>query len=490
MDGSAKSIGGTYATLSVKNFGPIASGQVELRPLTVFTGYSNTGKSWFASLVYALFNSRVFMNRGIPEIEEIAGDSSIAFPKNPISWSKDIELGKSVKFTTSDKRIFKHALEGSYRKFRRDDILRCFGLFETKGLVRKGSGSGMNIEIQFPAGNLSKLKYKLSTGIQNNPEEWNCEVDLPDQINIDFNYFKFIPDYLDRIQLYLDDSASNSRASHNKVSMLRETLRAFRFMRQDNAWYLPADRGGIIHAHQVVVSALIQNAPTIGADQKSPIAALSGILADFLHSLVTLADERSIGHNSGTQDKRNIGASLARKIEESFVGGQVKVEETEVNYPRFSWTPHGWDSSLALTNASSMVTELVPLVLFLRHFVKKGDILILEEPEAHLHPKLQVEIVRLAAEWARAGIHVILTTHSEWVLYELSNVVGKSLLGPGKGLPQDDVGLWRFHTKNENAGSEIEEIEFDMDDGGYDTGFMDVAAEQHNIWANIAGEEE
>ena len=47
-------------TLSVKNFGPIYSAEVELRPLTVFVGPSNTGKSYLAILIYALhkfFNS-------------------------------------------------------------------------------------------------------------------------------------------------------------------------------------------------------------------------------------------------------------------------------------------------------------------------------------------------------------------------------------------------------------------------------------------------
>ena len=38
----------------VKDFGPIASGTVDLRPLTVFVGPSNTGKTYFATLVYAL----------------------------------------------------------------------------------------------------------------------------------------------------------------------------------------------------------------------------------------------------------------------------------------------------------------------------------------------------------------------------------------------------------------------------------------------------
>ena len=41
-------------TISVKNFGPIAEGSVDLKPLTIFVGPSNTGKSYMATAVYAL----------------------------------------------------------------------------------------------------------------------------------------------------------------------------------------------------------------------------------------------------------------------------------------------------------------------------------------------------------------------------------------------------------------------------------------------------
>ena len=40
--------------ISAKNFGPIVSGSVDLRPLTVFVGPSNTGKTYLATLTYAL----------------------------------------------------------------------------------------------------------------------------------------------------------------------------------------------------------------------------------------------------------------------------------------------------------------------------------------------------------------------------------------------------------------------------------------------------
>ena len=40
--------------LEVTNFGPIVEAKIDLRPLTVFVGPSNTGKSYLAILIYAL----------------------------------------------------------------------------------------------------------------------------------------------------------------------------------------------------------------------------------------------------------------------------------------------------------------------------------------------------------------------------------------------------------------------------------------------------
>ena len=40
--------------LTVSNFGPIAEAGIELRPMSVFVGPSNTGKSYMAALIYVL----------------------------------------------------------------------------------------------------------------------------------------------------------------------------------------------------------------------------------------------------------------------------------------------------------------------------------------------------------------------------------------------------------------------------------------------------
>lgn len=68
------------------------------------------------------------------------------------------------------------------------------------------------------------------------------------------------------------------------------------------------------------------------------------------------------------------------------------------------------------------------MVLYLRHQVDPGDVLIIEEPESHLHPSMQVQFTRRLAAMVHAGVRVIVTTHGEWVLEELANLVRLSMV--------------------------------------------------------------
>ena len=49
--------------------------------------------------------------------------------------------------------------------------------------------------------------------------------------------------------------------------------------------------------------------------------------------------------------------------------------------------------------------------------------LIIEEPEAHLHPAAQTQMAVALTGLVRAGVRVVLTTHSDWLLKEISNLI-------------------------------------------------------------------
>ena len=134
------------------------------------------------------------------------------------------------------------------------------------------------------------------------------------------------------------------------------------------------------------------------------------------------------------------------------------------------------------------------MVLYLRHVVQPGETLIIEEPEAHLHPAMQVEFTRQIAALIHVGIRVVVTTHSELVLETLANLVRLSDLPKArrKGIESadlvlrpDQVGAWLFKPKRSPKGSVVEEIRFDPDAGGLESDYSDVAEQLYNEWATI-----
>jgi predicted ATPase len=107
---------------------------------------------------------------------------------------------------------------------------------------------------------------------------------------------------------------------------------------------------------------------------------------------------------------------------------------------------------------------------------------------------MQVAFTGRIAEVVGAGVRVMLTTHSEWILEELGNTVGRSKLtdrsdetsGIGS-LDAADVGVWLFEPAENGDGSTVKEIALDVDTGLYPTGFDAVATALHNDWAEISG---
>ncbi len=489
--------------LEVSNFGPIREARIDLRPLTVFVGPSNTGKSWLAILIYALhryFNkygyepSSMFLEKDMPllgRVDDVFKWLQQEFSngdKLKLEGTKCVDLPDFI----SDEIQSGFNTQGDLIGF---ELCRCFGVDETSKLIRKKSRGGAHIVIRRRLLNDSaSLGHRLMLRAQ----KTEFRLAVPNRIISQQDHYNKACRGISRFHDMVRDMA---------VFDFPQDGDEMRFIFQDileevvnftrphlfgplnvPAFYLPADRTGVMHAHNVVVSALIESAVMTGLrpTARAQIPVLSGVLADFLKQLI--GQDRPPYWRGKSQDHDT-------RIEKAILGGSVRMERSEIaNYPSFAYRPDGWEDDLPLMNASSMVTELAPVVLYLRHRVMSGNVLIVEEPESHLHPAMQVEFTRQLALLVDAGIRVIITTHSEWVLEELGNIVQRSRLSKKQrkeqsdeniALRPDQVGAWLFKDKKSPQGSVIEEVGLDSKTGLYSADFDAVSEALYNDSANI-----
>ena len=239
--------------------------------------------------------------------------------------------------------------------------------------------------------------------------------------------------------------------------------------------YLPAARSGILQSSRVVASSLMDL--TLRSDDgHSEIPTLSAVIVDFMRHL-TLYEENS---KPVPEIQR-----IADALESEVLTGKIIVTTSQGGYPMYNYCPDGSKEEVSLTKTAAMVSELAPLVLFLRSLVYPGDTLIIEEPEAHLHPGAQADMAVILARLVRAGVRVIITTHSDWLLEEIGNLILEGLLEektdkPASWLLPAEVGVWYFQ-KDEP----VTEISFKTREGFSPEDYEDVAEGLYNRSVNL-----
>jgi predicted ATPase len=99
------------------------------------------------------------------------------------------------------------------------------------------------------------------------------------------------------------------------------------------------------------------------------------------------------------------------------------------------------------------VSQVLP-VLVLCYYVPEGSILLLEQPEIHLHPAVQAGLADVFAEVVKERrVQIILESHSEHLLRRLQRRVAE------EQLPSDQVAL--YFTAIENGASRLERLQLD-----------------------------
>ena len=331
--------------ISVSNYGPIAEAKnIELCPLTVFVGPSNTGKSYLAILVYALFKSNPFKFRE-RFFRSRRGTSFDLNEKMMRILSEELFSSDKEKKEFSDlseklQEWINSEVESLIGKKFHQEIQRCMGVSEEQAIFIKDN---FNLNWEDAKKNLTLRSSKEKSHIQIK------ELKFP-RINRVISNEKELPFKIE-----------NELIAEIFFSVILGNVFDIGDKTRSESFYLPAARTGIMQSHRAIAGALVERAPFAGIEDVS-VPTLSGIVSDFLKEIIVM-------DTTEHPDKRV--EKIAEEMEDDILHGSVETETTkDTMYPQFLYKQNGFE--VPLLRSSSMVSELAPIVLFLKHRVGPG----------------------------------------------------------------------------------------------------------------------
>jgi len=493
--------------ISVKNFGPIENGSVALRPLTVFVGPSNTGKTYLAILIYALRRILGGFTR-LPVIHPTKYHS-IELDRRSDHSERDADtleenvhevlvklLDDDRPFSFSDlpdrvREIAEGKINdsGSLGGVLEAELQRCFDLDSVVELIGPSSHEEMSLSLQGNENGKDLWRIRMDVSETNVATSGRIEdiVLLPSGWTDERSDYHSVLSEFDElsggpwgVEAHLD--------IQHPIDILEQLVHPYRLGWRDRTHYLPAARSGIMQSHRVIASSLVERSTRAGLARFPELPTFSGVMVDFLRRLILFKE---------TVGREDLMTNLADALERDALAGNIRTTESQGGgYPEFVYRPRESQADIRLTRASSMVTELAPIVLFLRGIISRGDMLIIEEPEAHLHPAAQTIMAGVLARLVREGVRVVVTTHSDWMLKEIGNLIREGELeedinslsarrSPSSSLRPNEVGVWLFRKGETSTGSTIEEIPFDRSEGVEPGEYEDVAEALYNRSATL-----
>ena len=376
--------------LLVEGFGKIERAEVEVRPLMLFVGENNTGKSYLASLLWGLL--------AMPDtlfdeaVEKLPSWQACAdWYRERIAEAEGPE--HRYTFSAEDRVLFTKLLNDAL-EFGKDRFAqRLFGSNTVDvGRIRVEP----DLDYAYP-----RLCIDPAQADPEDTEPWvSIQVMGPD------------------VTLGPGASKSFNRESQRNLLPFTTALvafsgfSAFAHPRGGGIWgrapiFLPASRTGFMLLYKAVARRSLHEAFR-PANTSERWLDLTAPAFDFIDRIAFgLKGEK--GHFSEEAD-----------LLEREIGGRVELVTTQGAVNEFRYLPDGSSSPLTMPLSSSLITELAPIILTLRH-ATGFFALILEEPEAHLHPKLQRRLAQVIVRLIRKGLYVWITTHSENFCQQINN---------------------------------------------------------------------
>lgn len=382
-------------TFRFENIGPVRKAELDLGGLTVIAGRNNTGKTY---LVYTLYGFLMMWDQWPGAIASDADD-----PLGDRILAQVMEQGEATVAVGPDglDTIRRGVMRALTRSFSTEALA---GVFNSPTDAFEGASLAVDPGSAFP-GQGRPVAVRTRAG-----ETFSAEYDGK--------------------SIRVSGSAPGKR--QNRASDVFDDIRRLylRFLFPELSWVpfvLSAERFGISLFYRELdftKNQLVDLLQKMG-NRKKQDRSLPFFLIDESLSRYALPIKHNIDYTRsifdlGRRKSEVHGESLFNDIR-SLMSGYYRASSENIE---FRSTGRGARRfAIPLHLASSSARGLSDLYFFLRHVARKDHLLIIDEPEGHLDTANQIRLARLLARMVRAGLRVLLTTHSDYLVKEINNLV-------------------------------------------------------------------
>ena len=380
--------------LDIKSLGSIKNSKVEFKPFLLFYGEPSTGKSYLALAFYKLMQiltDRIY----IKNILEIIKEPSIS--KNLSREELEEEFrncGFDVKYINEKTHLDSFEKDSSkinfkIREFKVKDLIsniensykENINRFFQELIKYPFNDIDLNLNITGDYENLILKIYESDKKIIFFSSLFN----KVDENYIRTNLLTHLPGFID-IEIIISDII--------KKIIFNDSINLY-----FSYYYLPPAKNALINMRDFALRASLEDLPLLGVHKEF-----------YKKILARLYDNESQNFSKIKKDyfDKLINGSFVTRPDGSIV---------------FKFVKNGENVEIPYSSASTSIQELAPLYYVLQSSNLNNISITYEEPEAHLHPKLQRQLGLLLSYLVNQGGFLQITTHSDYLTNRLNNLI-------------------------------------------------------------------
>lgn len=376
--------------IKIQNLGAVKEACIDLnKKLTVFCGPNNTGKTYISYLIYAMTNSGIVNSQMMPD------EQFKKFIKDK-KFKLDINIKELLEFRNKKIALIKENLDNIFG-ISEDKIKSYFGnfdlSFQTTDEEFKNKIITEEISIKLT---LNEVIIKITKAAN---EKIVLIENLTEKIQMNNDSFKFLPFQLlpsiyACIAFYPNSTSVIFPVERNSIYTFNKELSIQRNNLVDQMQDLSLNK-------KISPWELLFKRTT-----RYPLAVRDGLeVADDLVNL---------------QSHLSPYAAFADELESDLLKGKISVsKDGDVQYA----SDKAKSTKIPIHLSASIVKTLASLTFYLRYLAKNNELIIIDEPELNLHPDSQIILARVFARLINSGFRLLLSTHSDYIIRELNNLI-------------------------------------------------------------------